>query len=107
MRVDERPDRATSASPNGVTSPKSRNVTRPPGLEEVVARVRIAVEEVQPVEAAEHEAEDRLAGEVALRLGPRLGLGEAHALGELGGEHALRRVARRAPPGMWMNGWPA
>ncbi len=58
-------------------------------LEQVVARVGIAVEGVQSVEAAEHEAEDRLGGQVALLLAPGLHLVEADALGQLGGEHPL------------------
>ncbi len=37
-------------------------------VEQVVAGVRVAVERVQAVEAAEHEAVDRLGGEVALLL---------------------------------------
>ena len=57
--------------------------------EQVVAGVRVAVEGVQPVEAAEHEPVDRLGGEVALLLAPRLDLVEADALGQLGGEHPL------------------
>ena len=71
----------------------------PAGPEQVVARVRIAVEELQSVEAAEHEPEDRLGREVLLLLRPRLGLGEAHAFGELGREHPLRTSTRGAPPG--------
>ena len=42
----------------------------PVAVEQVVARVRIAVERAHPVQAAEHEAEQRLAGEVALGAGP-------------------------------------
>ena len=61
------------------------------GPEQVVAGVRIAVERVQPVDAAEHEAEDRLGRGVALVLRPRLDLGEACAVGELGREHAAGR----------------
>ena len=76
--------------------------------EQVVAGVRVAVEGVQAVEAAEHEAEDGLGGEVALLLAPPLDLVEAGALGQLGGEHPLgaelvdhrrdvdERVARRS-----------
>ncbi len=59
--------------------------------EQVVAGVRIAVERVQPVDAAEHEPEDRLGRGIALVLRPLLDLGEAGAVGELGGEHAHAR----------------
>src|SRR2546427_13101459 len=58
----------------------------PPGPEQVVARVGVAVEGPQPVQAAEHEAEDGLRGEVALGRVPALELGEAGARGQLGGE---------------------
>ncbi len=70
------------------------------GLEQVVARVRVAVEGPQPVEAAEHEAEDRLGRQVALFLTPLEQLGPAGTGGEFGGEHPFGRVLRqhrRAP----------
>ena len=56
--------------------------------EQVVARMRVAVERVQAEQAAEHEPEQGLRGEIPLGLLPRLHLGEAHALGQLGREHA-------------------
>ena len=42
----------------------------PVAVEQVVAGVRIAVERLHPVEAAEHEAEQPLADQVALDAGP-------------------------------------
>ena len=68
--------------------------------------MRIAVERVQPVDAAEHEAEDRLGREVAFGLRPLLDLGEARAV-------ASSVVSTRAVEsssmtrGTWMNGWSA
>ena len=53
--------------------------------------MRIAVERLQPVQAAEHEADDRLAGEVSLGLAPRLELAEPRAGRELGGEDPAGR----------------
>ena len=57
------------------------------GLEEVVARVRVAVEGVEAVQAAEDETEDRLGGEVALGLRPRQELLERVAGRQLGRQH--------------------
>ena len=73
---------STSSGVKRLTRPKSRNVDPAAGAEQVVAGVRVAVEGVQPVEAAEHEPVDRLAGEVALLLAPR---------------RAPRRSGRRRP----------
>ena len=42
----------------------------PVAVEQVVAGVRVAVERPHPVQAAEHETEDRLGGEVAFVLVP-------------------------------------
>ena len=75
--------------------------------EQVVAGMRIAVERVELVDAAEHEPVDRLAREVALGLRPALDLGEPRADRQLGREHASRSTARRSRAGTEMNGWPA
>jgi hypothetical protein len=56
-------------------------------VEQVVARVRIAVERVRLVQAAEHEAVDRLRGQVPLGLRPAGQLGEPGPVGELAGHH--------------------
>ena len=57
------------------------------GMEQVVPRVRVAVERVRPVQAAEHEAVDRLGGQVALGLRPGEKLGEPRAVGQITGHH--------------------
>ena len=59
-------------------------------MEEVVPRVRVAVEGVCLVQAAEHEAVDRLGGQVPLGLRPA---------GELGEPRAVGQVAGHQPPG--------
>ena len=77
----------------------------PPALvEQVVAGMWITVEPVHAVQAAEHEAEQALAGEVALVLRPLEHLLPGRAIDELAGEHPRRRMRRRAPAGTWMNG---
>jgi hypothetical protein len=59
----------------------------PAAVEQVVARVRIAVEGVRLVQAAEHEAVDSLRGQVPLGLRPAGQLGEPGPVGELAGHH--------------------
>jgi hypothetical protein len=59
-------------------------------VEQVVARVRVAVERVRLVQAAEHEAVDRLRGQVALGLRPAGQFGEPGPVGELAGHHPAR-----------------
>ena len=63
-------------------------------MEQVVAGVRVAVERLHPVQAAEHEAEDALAGEVALVLVPREDLPPRRADDELAGQHLAGRQRR-------------
>jgi hypothetical protein len=46
-------------------------------VEQVVARMRVAVEGADPVQAAEHEPVDRLGGQVAFSLRPAREFGEA------------------------------
>src|SRR5262245_24724325 len=53
------------------------------GVEEVVAGMGIAVERLQTPEAAEHEAVDRLGGEVAFGLAPLPQGVEADTVGQL------------------------
>ena len=57
-------------------------------MEQVVARMRVAVEGVHLVQAPEHEAVDRLPGQVALGLGPAGQLGEPRAVREVAGHQA-------------------
>jgi len=56
-------------------------------VEQVVARVRVAVEGADLVQAAEGEAVDRLRGQVAFALRPVREVGEAGPVRELGGEN--------------------
>ena len=56
-------------------------------VEQVVARVRVAVEGAHLVQAAEDEAVDGLGGQVAFVLGPAGEFGEAGAAGQLAGDH--------------------
>ena len=56
-------------------------------VEQVVARVRVPVERVHLVQAAEHEPVDRLPGQVTLLLRPGGQLGEPRAVGQLAGHH--------------------
>jgi hypothetical protein len=56
-------------------------------VEQVIARVRVAVEHVRLVQAAEHEAVDRLRGQVALGLRPAGQRGEPGPVRELAGHH--------------------
>ena len=72
---------------NGLQQVVAAHAPDAAAVEEVIARVGVSVEGVQAVEAAEHEPEDRLAGEVPLGLGPRDDLVEARAIRQLGGEH--------------------
>ncbi len=60
-------------------------------VEQVVARVRVAVEGAHVVQAAEDEAVDRFGGQVAFVLGPA---------GEFGEADSVRR-ARWSPPCGW------
>ena len=69
--------------------------------------MRVAVEGLQPVEAAEHEAEDGLAGQVALLLGPALHLVVAGADDQLAREHPTGADRPGSTVGTWMKGWPA
>ncbi len=61
-----------------------------PGLEQVVAGMRITVERVKRVNPAEDEPEDRFAGQVPLVLCPTVELGEASAGRQLGGDDPRR-----------------
>ena len=60
-------------------------------VEQVVARMGVAVELVHPVQRAEHEAEQALAGEVALVLVPGEQLLPRRAGDQLGRQHPRRR----------------
>ena len=79
----------------------------PAGPEQVVARVRVAVERVQPVEAAEHEAVDGLGGQVALVLATSV---STRRSGRPSASSVVSTrcwtTARRTTAGTWMNGWP-
>ena len=67
----------------------------PVAVEQVVARMRIAVERAHPVQAAEHEPEQPLAGEVALLLVPPEHVAPRRAGDQLAGQHASRRQSRQ------------
>jgi len=56
-------------------------------VEDVVARVRVPVERLELVDAAEREAIEALGCELALVVGPADDLGERGTLHQLGGEH--------------------
>ena len=56
-------------------------------VEQVVARMRVAVEPVHAIEAAEHEAEQAFTGEVAFVLRPLDHLLPRRAGDELAGQH--------------------
>ena len=60
-------------------------------VEQVVARVRVAVERMCLVQAPEHEPVDRFRGQVALLLGPAGQLGEAGPVGQLARHHQPAR----------------
>ena len=75
-------------------------------VEQVVARVRVAVEGVHAVEAAEHEAEERLAGEVALGAGPTSST-SSNGVPTTSSVVSTRDVdSAGSTSGTWMNGWP-
>ena len=87
------PNTSISGSGEVLDQPEVEEGHPPVGLEQVVARVRVAVERPQPVEAAEHEAVDRLGGQVALVLVPAGHHVEADALGQVGRQHPGGRQA--------------
>ncbi|MEZ5239355.1 MAG: hypothetical protein R2716_10565 [Microthrixaceae bacterium] len=60
-----------------------------PGAEQVVARVRVAVERAQRVDRPEHEAVEGLGRELALVVRPREDLGEPGAARVVRGQHPL------------------
>ena len=59
----------------------------PVAVEQVVAGVRVAVEGLHPVQAAEDEAEQHFADQIALALVPRQHLAPCRPDGEVGREH--------------------
>ena len=65
------------------------------GLEEIVPRVRVAVERAEPVQPAEHEPEDHLARPVALVLAATEELGPREPVGELGRQRAQIKLSPR------------
>ena len=79
-RPDERLEQRDVVGRVALHEPEVEERHVPAGPEQVVAGMRIAVERVQPVDAAEHEAVDRLGREIALGLRPLLDLGEARAV---------------------------
>ena len=87
-RLDEAPDDVDVGRRELLHQPEVEERHPPAGPEQVVARVRVAVEEVQSVEAAGTRS-----GRSSRPRGPAascdhvLRLGEARAVGELGGEH--------------------
>ena len=106
-RLDHRLERVHLVVGEVLDEPEVEERDRAVAVEQVVARMRIAVERVEPVQAAEHEAEDGLAGEVALAAGPTSAAPPRRADDELGGQHPRRRQRWSTTAGTWMNGWPA
>ena len=78
----------------------------PVAVEQVVAGVRVAVERLHPVEAAEHEAEQSLADQVALALVPRQRLAPGGPDGEVGRQHPSPCTAGGSTSGTEKYGWP-
>src|SRR6266568_1953111 len=89
---DEKPDsvhqRRQVVVAEGLGQPEVKEAHAAAAVEDVVARVRVAVEGVDPVQAAEHKPVDRLRGQVALALAPTLHLLEARARHEIRRQHA-------------------
>jgi hypothetical protein len=85
--LDHRDQRPQLIGGEVLDQPEIQEGNPPAGMEQVVPRVRVAVERVRPVQAAEHEAVDRLGGQVALGLRPGEKLGEARAVGQITGHH--------------------
>ena len=85
---------STCSRPSFFVMPKSRNATRPSGMQHVVARMGVAGEVPVAVERAEEEAEHDLAEAVALLLRQLAHLLEADPLDPLGHQHALARQRR-------------
>jgi len=85
--LDHRDQRLELVVGEVLDQPEVQERDPPAGVEQVVPRVRVAVERVRPVQAAEHEAVDRLGGQVALGLRPGDELGEPRAVGQVAGHH--------------------
>jgi hypothetical protein len=66
--LDHRDQRPEFVTGEVLDQPEVQEGDPPAGEEQVVPRVRVAVERLRPVQAAEHEAVDRLGGQVALGL---------------------------------------
>jgi len=60
--LDHRDQRSELAGGEVLHQPEIQEGDLPAGMEQVVPRVRVAVERVRPVQAAEHEAVNRLGG---------------------------------------------
>jgi hypothetical protein len=102
--LDHRDQRLELAGGEVLHQPEIQEGDPPAGMEQVVPRVRVAVERARPVQAAEHEAVDRLGGQVALGLRPGEKLGEPRAVGQITGHHPagaeLGHDTRHADSGM-------
>ena len=85
--LDHRDQRPELVVGEVLDQPEIQEGDPPAGVEQVVPRVRVAVERVRPVQAAEHEPVDRLRGQVALVLRPGGQLGEPRAVGQFAGHH--------------------
>ena len=86
--------------------PEVEERDRAVAVEQVVAGVRVAVERAHPVEAAEHEAEQGLAGQVALGAGPTSST-SCHGAPTTSSVVSTRAVdSAGSTSGTWMNGWP-
>jgi hypothetical protein len=86
--LDHRDQRPELVVGEVLDQPEIQEADLPARTEQVVPRVRVAVERVRAVQAAEHEAVDRLGGQVALGLRPGDELGEPRAVGQFAGHHA-------------------
>ena len=75
-------------------------------VEQVVARMRVAVERVHAVQAAEHEAEEASPARSRSSCGHCEHLLPGGAGDQLGGQHPRRSRATASTSGTWMNGWP-
>ena len=87
QRLDHLHERIELVGGEVLDQPEVEEGDPPARLEQVVARVRIAVEGVQLVQRPEGEPVDRLGRQVFLLLGPAEHLGEPRPGGELAGDH--------------------
>ena len=90
-RFDHRPEREHLVGGEVFDQAEVEEGDRAVIVEQVVAGMWVAVERAHPVQAAEHEPEDHLAGSVTVGLGALHQFVPAEPLGEFRGEHVHRR----------------